>query len=373
MTHHFLTGLPPSFVRSERTRDLIDFAVANRITRISSLTGLDSLRVPVWSATRPDAIIWQVSAGKGFTNRAAITSTLMESVETICMEQSITSPGSINYSPIGSSVVDSSLIEMETKKLLGVSVPFDSKDVKYISAIELKTNSTVSVPEHWAYLSDASRKYGIVTNGLAAGYSDFMATSHALKEILERHFISGISINGILHMNMFNKLDIDTLPKEFKFFLSRLHSSLLPQIFFKFVNGFYLVWFILFDSSPLTQNLQVNFGSAFDLGLKSALFKAFFEVAQQRASQIQGTREDLTETSPFEYWKDITKIKNTITSIPFNYSHKPNFTYDNDLVFSSLLEEVPGFVFKISYHIPHKNIYAVKLVAPSAFFLSNLF
>jgi YcaO-like protein with predicted kinase domain len=373
MTHSFLTGLPPSFVRSERTRDLIDFAVANRITRVSSLTGLDSLGVPVWSAIRPDAIIWQVSAGKGFTNRAAITSTLMESVETICMEQSITSPGCIKYSPIASPVVDSSLIEKETKKLLGVFVPFYSKEVKYIPALELKSNNTVSVPEHWAYLSDASRKYGIVTNGLAAGYSDFMATSHALKEILERHFISSISTNGILHMNMLNKLDIKTLPKEFKFIQSRLHSCLLPQIFFKFVNGFYLVWVFLFDSNPLTQNLQVNFGSAFDLGLKSALHKAFFEVAQQRVSQIQGTREDLTDTSPFDYWKDITKIKNTITSIPFNNNYQSNFIHHNDLVLSSLLEEIPGYVFKISYQIPQKNIFAVKIIAPSAHFSSNLF
>jgi hypothetical protein len=297
----------------------------------------------------------------------------MESVETISMEQAIISPGSINYSTDDSLAVGTSLIQHESKKLLGYSVPFLISDFKFIPALELKTNSTVSVPEHWAYLSDASRKYGIVTNGLAAGYSDFMATSHALKEILERHLISSISSNGILDMNMLNKLDIETLPKEFSFILSRLFSSLLPQIFFKFVNGFYLVWVILFDSSPLTQNLQVNFGSAFDFGLKSAVYKAFFEVAQQRLSQIQGTREDLTDTSPFDYWKDITKIKNTFTAIPFNNNFPANLKYHNDLVIPTLLQEIPGKVFKISYQIPQKNIYAVKIIAPSALFSINLF
>jgi ribosomal protein S12 methylthiotransferase accessory factor YcaO len=229
------------------------------------------------------------------------------------------------------------------------------------------------VPEHWAFLTEASRKYGIVTNGLAAGYSDFMATSHALKEILERHLISSVSTNGILDMNMLNKIDIETLPKEFNFILSRLHSSLFPQIFFKSVNGFYLAWVILFDSSPLTHNLQVNFGSAFDHGLKPAVYKAFFEVAQQRLSQIQGTREDLTDTSPFDYWKDITKIKNTISAIPFINNLPTNFDNHNEFVIPRLLKEIPGKVFKISYQIPQESIYAVKIIAPAALFASNLF
>jgi ribosomal protein S12 methylthiotransferase accessory factor YcaO len=117
-----LPGLPSSFVRSERTCSLVEFAIANGVTRLSDLTGLDSLNVPVWSATRPDAYIWQVSAGKGINNRAAITSTLMESIETICMETKLRFPANISYSTCHQLRIDPNLVELESEKICGAEV-----------------------------------------------------------------------------------------------------------------------------------------------------------------------------------------------------------------------------------------------------------
>src|SRR5262245_18287335 len=51
------------------------------ITRCADIAELDSIGVPVYSATRPTARVLQVSNGKGITPIAARVSALMEGIE----------------------------------------------------------------------------------------------------------------------------------------------------------------------------------------------------------------------------------------------------------------------------------------------------
>lgn len=57
------------------------------ITRLADITGLDTLGVPVWSAIRPAARSYVVSAGKGLDPRHARVTAVMEAIETCCAEE----------------------------------------------------------------------------------------------------------------------------------------------------------------------------------------------------------------------------------------------------------------------------------------------
>jgi ribosomal protein S12 methylthiotransferase accessory factor len=57
------------------------------ITRVSNVTPLDSLGLPVWSAVTPLAKDLTVHAGKGYNSLAARLSSIMESIERVCAEQ----------------------------------------------------------------------------------------------------------------------------------------------------------------------------------------------------------------------------------------------------------------------------------------------
>jgi YcaO-like protein with predicted kinase domain len=368
-----LPGLPSSFVRSERTCSLVEFAIANGVTRLSDLTGLDSMNVPVWSATRPDAYIWQVSAGKGINNRAAITSTLMESIETICMETKLRFPANISYSTCHQLRIDPNLVELESEKICGSPKSFYPEQSRYLDAIEMKSNTVVSVPEHWAYLGEAAYEYGVVTNGLACGYSDKMATMHALKEILERHLLSDCCSNGVFSLDSLTKLDLSTSSHLTCYRLKNLSSNFSAFSFLKQIKSSYLVWLVIIDSNPPSCKLQINFGSCFDFSLNSALNKSFFEVCQQRLSQIQGTREDLKDITVFDGWKSITKVSQVISRYPVGINDVLHCKSTQNLDISYILSLIPGNVYKYSYQIPTCNLYCVKIIAPEAKFSRQLF
>ena len=57
------------------------------ITRLGEITGLDTIGIPVWFATRPNSRSLSVSQGKGVTNDQAKISAIMEAVECAVAEQ----------------------------------------------------------------------------------------------------------------------------------------------------------------------------------------------------------------------------------------------------------------------------------------------
>lgn len=67
--------------------DLSSVYPRHGITRLADITGLDTLGVPVWSAIRPAARSYAVSAGKGLDPDHARLTAVMEAIETSCAEE----------------------------------------------------------------------------------------------------------------------------------------------------------------------------------------------------------------------------------------------------------------------------------------------
>ena len=347
--------------------------MAAGITRLSELTYLDRLSIPVWSCSRPDAMLWQVSAGKGLTADHAIISCVFEAVETFSVESWIRRRHVIQNLSSCTIDIPEEYIRMESVKLLGANYEFEVSDEPAINSIELKSSSDCRAPLCWGYLSQNARLHGFVTNGLSSSLSFKYSRKHALYEIYERHIISQASVNGRLSFNDFAGLPnsdiltktlslIDRYCKErFRYYFLCSKVSVIP-----------IVWCLIEDTGAQGPNLQVNFGSKCSNNINDAVWGAFLEACQQRLSQIQGTREDLENLDVFKSWPNTKKIINI-----FNLVSKETFvstrSVSRGMEFNAVLHDIPGPLYCINIYSGLPSVSTVKIIAPMAKFNRGFF
>ncbi len=355
------------YIESEIASTLFEACAVCGITRLSRLTNLDKTGVKVWSACRPASMLWQVSAGKGLNESDAIISAIMESLEGYAVECFLRSKSVGLYSQ-PTNPINLNLISTESFKLIGSQ--FSNKPLYrlWIDAIELKTGSRVQVPLHWAYLCNDIISSGWVTNGLSAGLSRKSAISHGLYELIERHYLSDVFVTSKADIDKLKVLDINTLPDSFCDF-RKLIDFPGAEVNFLICNQAPVptVWCIVFDFDPPCTNLYVNFGSKSSEYLKVSIQASFTEACQQRVSQLQGSREDLSPNVPIHNRDQISRLKNfilTLNSISYNDIAMPNV--------HSLHEFLPGPVYQIELktELPFRFF---KHVAPVALFKHSIF
>ena len=369
-----LSSLPENYLKPALLSQYRNICQQAKITRISELTGLDCLNIPVWSCSRPDALLWQVSAGKGITHESAITSAIFEAVETYAAESWLRRPETIEDLSESAPTIPKEYIESESRKLLG----YYEKGLRIetepcINALELKSFRNFSVPLCWGYLSVNARMHGYVTNGLSSSLAFPSAMHHALCEIYERHIISSSSTDGKFSFKDFHGLPRMAVLNPIFSLVKRACGTRFECIFLYSVSSVVpLVWCLLHDKEAITPNLRVNFGSKCSNRIEEAMIGSFTEACQQRLSQIQGAREDLPELNIFEPWPDIDKViylfqnaslRETSLTKPLSASR----ACDN------ILSAIPGPVFCINLMSGLQGVSTVKLVAPLAKFTKDFF
>jgi ribosomal protein S12 methylthiotransferase accessory factor len=162
------------------------------VTRISDVTGLDTLGIPVAMAARPLAWTLCVSQGKGQTLTLAKVSAAMECVELWHAERAVPDLVSTG-TPAGDLGLPYSVRDLGV-----VQGPFLSDDspLDWIEAVGMISGRRVPVPrdavffpnprhQHW---SPASLRAN--SNGLASGNVRDEAALHALFEVVERDVLS---------------------------------------------------------------------------------------------------------------------------------------------------------------------------------------
>jgi YcaO-like protein with predicted kinase domain len=254
------------------------------VSRLSNLTPLDYLRIPVVAAIRPSARTGQITTcqGKGLRLRSAITGALMESAERFsCSEFSDT--------------VEMKQSQLTGEKLDGTNAP-EGNMVEAVWGTSLISRKSLAVrasavlfPYHRWSSKDLGPRPN--TSGLAAGATPNHAILNALLELVERDAVSRffegedvfrIEVSAITDpastqiLNRFRERKIDVL-------IARLRT--IPGI--ESVKAFAL------DNLSCQSHLAVT-GQAADLVLSSAIRKALLEICQARATAIQASREDFS-------------------------------------------------------------------------------
>ncbi|HYB59235.1 MAG TPA: YcaO-related McrA-glycine thioamidation protein [Candidatus Acidoferrales bacterium] len=266
------------------------------ITRVADISGLDRVGLPVFSAIRPSAAGGAISvyAGKGTTETEARVSVIMEAVERFSAEVD-NFEESLAFESYGRLSANDNAVDPMDLILPG----FLSSETKieWCSSWDLLNDEKVFVPANAVFhpytpTQGTWQLFRSNTNGLASGNVMEEAIFHGLMEVIERDAIS------IAESDRSPGLGIEVGPgrvaeivKMFERQGIRIRLWWLPTD-----TGVPTV-VAASDDEKLRDASLLVMGAGSHSDPEIAALRALTEVAQSRATQIHGAREDTDRES----------------------------------------------------------------------------
>jgi ribosomal protein S12 methylthiotransferase accessory factor len=264
------------------------------ISRVTDITRLDRLGLPVFASIRPRGLSLRVHAGKGFTAVDARAGALMEAVE-FAVGELATEAGPDVVMPLRALAAQfpAGLRPFDFAPRLGVELDVELP-TPAVACEDISTGTRCLLPADLVWVPNFSDPripsiYGRSTTGLASGNSLDEATLHALLEVLER---DAIAMNRARDASV--RLAEDSMPPPFDA-LATEWRQLGIDLIVRFVpNEFSLPCFeaVLHEAGSFNVNLSGGMGLHLDRGI--ALARAICEAAQSRLGLIHGGRDDVT-------------------------------------------------------------------------------
>ena len=297
------------------------------ITRLTEITDLDRVKIPVFSAIRPTAQSGGVSvyAGKGATVEQAKASAMMEGFERYSAErQKIdgerTFVDTYNNIKNGLSNVDNAL---DPKDLL-LPKNYGNENVEnsrleWIEAEDIISEESIYVPSNAVFHPYIPTREVIPspiaifkgnTNGLASGNIIEESVLHGIFEVVERDAWS------IFELTKRNKKEInqDSIENDIiNELLDKFHSQGINIKLMDLTADLKITTIAASaDDTLLKDPALLTLGVGTHLNPEVAVIRALTEVAQSRATQIHGTREDTIRAdfmrkSGYEHMKRMNK------------------------------------------------------------------
>ena len=302
--------IPIKFIKGTyRVKDPVDTYDSNEeklrtagITRITEITHLDRVKIPVFSSIRPTAQSGGVSvyAGKGATVEQARASAMMEGFERYSAEKQDIDQEKISISAYNEIKNDSVL---NPRDLL-LPKSFENQNIEmqkleWIEAEEIISESPILVPANAVfhpYIPNREIKPSAMamfkgnTNGLASGNVIEEAVLHGIFEVVERDAWS------IFELTKRNKkqIDLDTIENDTVSELVEKFTEQGIKIKLMDITADLKIPTIVAsaDDTVLKDAALLTLGVGTHLNPEIAAIRALSEVAQSRATQIHGTRED---------------------------------------------------------------------------------
>jgi len=308
------------------------------ITRLADTTGLDRLGIPTHSCVKPGTtdVIW-VYSGKGSTLYDSRVSAIMECIErtsALWDVRRVTIASASELAVERSIWPPSRFTEPKNDQLL--------ERIAWIEAQQLGTNDKVWVPADIVFtgvrpaLAVSSAFKTATSNGLGASTNRDRAIGHALAEVLERDAVSCMELRashagatllgamarmlGLSEENILDKykdrvdlaptLDASSLPESVTKLMRCFQHAGLTVRLKAIPNDFGVP---VFGAAVIEQvTLETYLGTAgygADFNPEVAACKALLELAQSRATDRQGAREDCgieeknrLSTNPSNHW-----------------------------------------------------------------------
>lgn len=258
------------------------------LTRTSKITHLDRLKIPVYTSVRPLAEEGAVSvyAGKGPTDVHAKVSSIMEAIERYSAEQQEDDETIIQkYNP------DTCL---DPESLILPRDSYDNEELEWVRGYSIKTGKEILIPANAVYhpynTEDVHHIHLSNTNGLASGNELEEAIFHAMMEVVERDAWSFFEA----YKQQKAEINCDNTSNEYirdlleKFEQNNVSLKLLDLTVENEIPTIAAVSEDLTLKDPAL--LTLGIGTHLDADI--AVIRAITEVAQSRATQIHGTRED---------------------------------------------------------------------------------
>jgi ribosomal protein S12 methylthiotransferase accessory factor len=274
-------------------------AIALGITRVTDITRLDRVGIPVYASIRPGAAVGSlcVNAGKGLRPIEAEVGAYMEAIEFALAE-----PGASHIAPIRATARDvldgrrrpEAVLDLCPK--LRVRVRLDAP-MECVEAEEVTTGDRALVPAELVFLPFRPHRrfkptFGSSSNGLASGNTVGEATVHGLCELVERDVRSFQAVRDTSE-----PIDLDSARGAPAALVEAIRAAGLELYVRAARNEFGLAYFTAVINDPeacVPQLLNGGFGCH---PLRDVAFvRAVAEAAQSRLSFIHGGRDDLVDT-----------------------------------------------------------------------------
>lgn len=283
--------VPPT----ETWRYLERFQAYFGVSRVTNITRLDRLGIPVFASIRPGAAEGSlcVSSGKGVVEEDARIGALCEAIELACAEHDPArdsfAEGTVGKLPetCGCDVYDFAVRAEHIKR-----VPDDGA-LKLLEVTELTSGDSAWIPASLVLLPFQDRSlglelYGQSSNGLASGNSRAEAVLHALLEVIERDALSFARVQGIERrvdqiwdatwLNLRDRIEEAGL----RVWITTCRTPLrLPMFICYLVDDEYL------------GGITVARGQGLHFDRSVALLRAVTEAVQSRLTNIHGGRDDI--------------------------------------------------------------------------------
>lgn len=267
------------------------------ITRVTDITRLDKIGIPVFASVRPSAVLGSlcVNAGKGRLPLEAKVGAYMEAIEFACAE-----PQSARVEVFrgdATSVLDG----VQRLDAILDLCPIAGAEIRRraplqcVAATNLMDNRTVYLPAELVLLPYASVEgtghFGSSSNGLASGNTAAEASLHGLLEVIERDIRSFMAIRD---ESVF--VPLASIPSSHQDLVQAVLGAGLRLCIRSQPNEFGLPFFVaaIIDEGAWTP-IYVSGGYGCHLSKEIALTRAICEAAQSRLSYIHGGRDDLVE------------------------------------------------------------------------------
>ena len=302
--------IPIKFIKGTyRVKDPVDTYDSNEeklrtagITRITEITHLDRVKIPVFSSIRPTAQSGGVSvyAGKGATVEQARASAMMEGFERYSAEKQDIDQEKISISAYNE--IKNESVLNPNDRLLPKSFEnqnIEMQKLEWIEAEEIISESPILVPANAVfhpYIPNREIKPCAMamfkgnTNGLASGNVIEEAVLHGIFEVVERDAWS------IFELTKRNKkqIDLDTIENDTVSELVEKFTEQGIKIKLMDITADLKIPTIVAsaDDTVLKDAALLTLGVGTHLNPEIAAIRALSEVAQSRATQIHGTRED---------------------------------------------------------------------------------
>ena len=267
------------------------------ITRVTDVTWMDRIGIPVFVSIRPNAFKHSlcVNAGKGAKPEEAEIGAYMEAVE---FDMAAPSPDVTLPTKSPLEIVKSFQDQINFYDFCASSIRTIATEdrVAVVEGIEILSGlGPVLVPAELVYHplpnNPGASLYGTSTNGLASGNTLDEATAHGIAEVMERHVKSFENVKKNSYL-----VDVSNSTSAIKQLLTKIENAGLECRVRYRENEFGMAYVTAFVMEPnIEQPLPITSGNGFHPIKEIATIRAISEAVQSRLTHIHGGRDDIMD------------------------------------------------------------------------------
>lgn len=349
------------------------------ITRIADITDLDRIGLPIYTAIRPTAAEGAISiyGGKGISKDHAKASAMMEGFERYSAEKQDDDEVVIatldEISEKGQYIDPISLnLPKDFKKENLEAMPLEWSVAKDIVSGEDFYIPTNAIFHPYIHGNNVQSLFKSNTNGLASGNILEEAILHGMLEVIER---DAWSIFELTHKN-YAQIDLDSIESELvNDIIDKFESEGIKIKLMDFTADVKIPTIAASADDTVTKDaglLTLGMGSHLDPEV--AILRALTEVAQSRATQINGAREDTVRAdfareAGYERMKKINKFyfreeDEKIKLSDIENKSTSSITKDIEIVKEELMANDIEKILYVNLTRPELDVSVVRVVIP---------